>query len=560
MFHTMTCLLSVVAVLASAAQSQPGGGPWEHDLLLYRSADGEAWTRAGTFVEAGGVPSLIRLAGGRLLAAFQWFPQEDAEHFDRVAVKWSDDGGETWTEPQPVRVEGLPVGFQRPFDPTLTQLADGHIRLYFSCGPRRQGGLDEGVATYSALSADGIDYAFEPGARFWTIGRPVIDCAVARTGDRWHYCAPIGRPEEGAYCATSADGLSFARLRDLPAEAGQNWTGNLLTGGDGLRFYGTSPRGVWWAESKNGVEWTPPRYTSVRGGDPAVAQTSQGDWLLVCVSGDRHPRQPPPPPPTSGPYTHRICSASSADGLTWTRDPGVRMEHASVPCAIADGERILLYYVDANRGRGLPESVGCAVSTDGLIFRQQPFALDGLPTEKALDPCVVRDPNGRFRLYYLAANRRFMEEPRHEIHWAASDDGLRFREQGVAFARAALVDPDVFPFGGKWFMYVFGGGTTVFATSADGRQFDFGGPLALYGWGTTAPVPLDDGRLRLYAFGQWVRAGDPVCSFLSTDGLTWELEDGKRLIAGENEQLTDPFVIRWQGGWKMYFKVQEPPD
>lgn len=43
--------------------------------------------------------------------------------------------------------------------------------------------------------------------------------------------------------------------------------------------------------------------------------------------------------PRGGPYVHRICSASSDDGLAWTRDEGTRLDHASVPCAlVADGK------------------------------------------------------------------------------------------------------------------------------------------------------------------------------------------------------------------------------
>jgi hypothetical protein len=32
-----------------------------------------------------------------------------------------------------------------------------------------------------------------------------------------------------------------------------------------------------------------------------------------------------------------------------------------------------------------------------------------------------------------------------------------------------------------------------------------------------------------------------------------------RLISNAGEQITDPYVIRWQDGYKMFFKVQEPP-
>ncbi|MBI2441204.1 MAG: hypothetical protein HYV35_07535 [Lentisphaerae bacterium] len=287
-------------------------------------------------------------------------------------------------------------------------------------------------------------------------------------------------------------------------------------------------------------------------------------FVIAVGAGPVRPEAQPQEPPKpvmgiGGPYTHKILSASSADGLNWTRDKGARLEHASVPCAVADGDRILLYYVDADRGPGRPESIGCAVSSDGLQFEKQPFAIEGLPTHKAVDPSVLRGPDGKFRLYYFASGGPgdpASAEGQHEIRLATSDDGIRFRDAGPAFRHARLVDPDVFHFKGLWFMYVFGGGDTVIATSADGREFTYKQPLALRGWGTVAPVLLADGRLRLYAFDQSKRGGNAVASFLSTDGINWTREAGVRLQAADDEQITDPFVIRWKGLYKMYFKME----
>ncbi|MDQ7778711.1 MAG: hypothetical protein RDV41_03245 [Planctomycetota bacterium] len=270
------------------------------------------------------------------------------------------------------------------------------------------------------------------------------------------------------------------------------------------------------------------------------------------------PAQGPPSKPQGGPYTHKVCSASSVDGLTWTRDEGCRLEHASVPCAIAVDDKVYLYFVNADTGPGKFENVACATSTDGLNFKKEDFAIEGLPSQKAVDPSIIRDADGRFRLYYFASAG--MGDPavakgKHEIHVAFSDDGIRFKEAGTAFSRGALVDPDVFRFKGTWFMYVFGEGSTVIATSDDGMKFTYKQELGLRGYGTVAPIALDEGRLRLYAFDQTKPAGNSVCSFLSTDGINWEKEAGLRLTANEDEQITDPFVIRWNGGYKMYFKI-----
>jgi hypothetical protein len=282
--------------------------------------------------------------------------------------------------------------------------------------------------------------------------------------------------------------------------------------------------------------------------------------IALIVAGSLGPAVFGQPAGGSTPRDHQVHSATSADGLTWTRDEGVRLTSASVPCAINDrDQRVLLYVVRPPDDAGGVGGVTCAVSVDGTNFAVDPaFRLEGLSTLTAADPSIVRDATGTFRLYYLASNYRGdpANEPNpHRINLALSEDGIRFREAGTVFTYDDLVDPDVFEYRGQWFMYVFGRGGTVIATSADGRQFGFNRVMSPPNWGTTAPVLLADGRLRLYAFEQRVPLGNAVGSFLSNDGLTWVAEPGQRLRANANEQITDPFVIPWRGGWKMYFKT-----
>lgn len=155
-------------------------------------------------------------------------------------------------------------------------------------------------------------------------------------------------------------------------------------------------------------------------------------WLAALAGPDDGRAQ-------NGPYQHQIHSATSADGLTWTRDGGVRLDHASVPCALAESDRIFLYYVDADRGPGLPESAGCAVSSNGLDFVKQPFVINGLPTYKALDPSILKDGTGTFRLYYFGSNAGGAPGAatnNHEIHLATSFDDA----DGVVVSQVAKLE------------------------------------------------------------------------------------------------------------------------
>ena len=179
-------------------------------------------------------------------------------------------------------------------------------------------------------------------------------------------------------------------------------------------------------------------------------------------------------PGGSTPREHEVHSATSKDGLTWTRDAGIRLTSASVPCVINDGDkRLLLYVVRPPDEPGGVGGVSCAVSTDGTSFQiEKGFRIEGLSTLTAADPSIVKDEAGKFRLYYLASNHRgdpAAGENPHKINYALSDDGIRFRETGIAFTYDDLVDPDVFRFKGKWFMYVFGQVRVVFNSCSSHR-------------------------------------------------------------------------------------------
>ncbi|MFN8532726.1 MAG: sialidase family protein [Dehalococcoidia bacterium] len=262
-------------------------GPWNRDLDV-RTGDGGRFGPSDVFTPYAGVPCLAKDAAGRLVAVFQWFPLDRTAAFDRVAVRFSTDGGLSWSDPTAIVVNGSPPSMQRPFDPTIVLLEDGRLRLYFTSS---QGGGQ--TAFFSAVSVDGVSYDFEPGVRFAVNGRMVVDCAVGSAGGRWNLVAPIGRPEDGAYHAVSDDGLRFERVADIPSVGGVNWTGNLIRWGEGLRFYGSSRNGVWWSFSTDGTTWTDPVLINVAGGDPAVVEVRPERVRLVVVSEPRRNVSPP---------------------------------------------------------------------------------------------------------------------------------------------------------------------------------------------------------------------------------------------------------------------------
>jgi hypothetical protein len=303
-------LLTLQAVTPPAADSAPRTpaarpGPWDHELLVQRiPADGTSSTVA-TFMRAD-VSSVARLKDGRLAIACQAFPADDAAHFNRIAVRISGDDGRTWGDPQPIVMAKMDAALAPPFDPALVTLPDGRVRMYFITHT----GTDAApgpTAVHSAVSADAVNFDYEPGVRFTVPGRVVVDCAAALHDGVFHLVVPdngtpaeflgrrrSGEPQPGGngYHATSTDGLTFTRTADLPLPSTRDrWFGNLLSDGPQLLFFGTGP-GPWPVTSPDGMQWAkaaaPVRMPGV---DPSVVRLRDGSWLVVAT------REPAPAKP-----------------------------------------------------------------------------------------------------------------------------------------------------------------------------------------------------------------------------------------------------------------------
>lgn len=290
-------VVALVAVAASGhgtlcAQSAPrpgiDPGPWDNDVHLYRHWPDGVVERLAVF-ERAGVPSLARLADGRLIAAHQWFPEKDPAGFDKVAVRFSDDDGASWTAPAAIQLSGLPDGYRSPFDPTLLPLPDGRIRLYFTTNTAR---TFEQARPWiaSAVSDDGVRYVFEPGVRFAVPAEVVIDCAAVLQRGVFHLYAPIQEGKGRGYHATSADGLAFTRQADVSLPD-VRWLGAATSNGERIRFYGTGDPGVWSGTSPDGAAWTLQERIPVQGADPGVVEQPDGSRLFL-VTGPPRPGTP----------------------------------------------------------------------------------------------------------------------------------------------------------------------------------------------------------------------------------------------------------------------------
>lgn len=280
----MRPLLITLILFAQTAISQPIP-PWELDLRITRSADGKLFNPDELFQDSAGVPSICRHRGDTLLAVFQWFRGKQGDPtFDRVAVKYSYDDGQTWTEPTPIRMQNFPLGQQRPFDPTLVKISPDSFRIFFSSSYKMPApGEDSIINCYSAISTNGVDFTFENGPRVDDPTMKLIDPAVIRFKGLWHYAAPKGAPQDGAWHYISSDGFNFTKVPIITSTYQYNWTGNYMIYDTGeLRFYG-SGSSIWYNSSKNGGQWDGYVSTNIKGGDPSAIRLQNDSILMVYV-------------------------------------------------------------------------------------------------------------------------------------------------------------------------------------------------------------------------------------------------------------------------------------
>ncbi len=159
---------------------------------------------------------------------------------------------------------------------------------------------------------------------------------------------------------------------------------------------------------------------------------------------------------------NRIMSAISKDGLTFTKEQGVRISSGTgfelqvcdpTIVDLPDG-KMRMYYKGANSQNPGPgqsvHKIYSAVSSDGLTFQKEGLRIDSETSgdnDWASVPDAILLPDGRVRLYYVtAANRE------HGIGSAISSDGLNFvKEAGLRVPN--LVDPALVKIGDKYLLF-----------------------------------------------------------------------------------------------------------
>lgn len=238
-----------------------------------------------------------------------------------------------------------------------------------------------------------------------------------------------------------------------------------------------------------------------------------------------------------------IASATSGDGITWSRDPGIRIQQSG-----ATGSHVL----DDGRLRMFSGafSIGSFISAGGFAFDpeqgiRQPAGGE-LDSAASFAPDIMRLSDGRVRMYYTGlAGSELFPGGVTRILSSVSSDGLSFtRETGARIDGVPTGEPDISrprvlrqP-NGTYAMYFANGSILHSAVSSDGLAFTRLGSTGALGT-SSSTLFQPDGRKRLFHAYSSAQCGNVMFSSIETK-VSWKLTAGpdRGKLAGPNQPVT----------------------
>ncbi len=264
------------------ATKQIGGGDLlKHNTYLAVSTGPTDFSPAAEPIfTSASVPEVVKLNNGDLLLYFVDAATLITPGTERLAYSKSIDSGKTWSTKQHIVITGK-TNAGAVVDPSVVELSDGTLRMYFFGSETTQGdpAATEGDhVVYSAVSSDGLNWTVEDGERF--AAARLTDPEVVQMDD--HYWLMYYSLGTTTGIATSSDGLEWF-------ESKQSWAGGGVPGAyldadRTVHLYGCSPSGLMTADSTDG--------TTFMGGvavfkeqasvcDPSPALLDDGQVLLI---------------------------------------------------------------------------------------------------------------------------------------------------------------------------------------------------------------------------------------------------------------------------------------
>jgi len=257
----------------------------KQSIYFATSKDGKKWTlQNGPVAHYASVPDLVNLnqdllpfEKGTLLTYFvdgvQGHGTEDLE----LGLIYSLDLGKTWSDRLYTSMTGAPAG-TIVVDPSVIQLEDGRLRLYFF-DFRGKPGSQKTYKIHSAISENGIDFVYE--SVVYENKEKMTDPEIVYYNNEW-YLFTASQTLTSMQVAISDDPLSFGQMETLrePGIPGA------LAVDDTLWIIGCGSKGMTLFTSKDGTTTTLQNENLVQVGagvncDPSPVQLANGTFAMM---------------------------------------------------------------------------------------------------------------------------------------------------------------------------------------------------------------------------------------------------------------------------------------
>ncbi len=252
------------------------------------SSNGKNWQPGNFVAKEASVPDIIQLEKDSgnfkrsdLLIYFVDFSNFNFPVMENLGLVVSQDNGKTWDNKTIVNLANKP-NKGAAVDPSVVQLDDGRLRLYFFGSETTEGdpALVSGPhKVYSAISSDGINFTAETGARFQD--NNLTDPEVIRYGNQWFMYYSVGTATK---LAVSGDGLNFSAQTITDGDIG-GVPGAVVFDGS-IRLFACG-KGITTATASDGINFTKEQDDIFDGKiqgivcDPSVIKMDNGEYSMV---------------------------------------------------------------------------------------------------------------------------------------------------------------------------------------------------------------------------------------------------------------------------------------
>ncbi len=301
-------------------------------------------------------------------------------------------------------------------------------------------------------------------------------------------------------------------------------------------------------------------YLKQSNNQPQSNSDDQSTEKLKKLSFDKKGTTSDPFNDPRGPYYHKIFSASSSDGVTFTRGEEV-VDHASVPDIVKTLDGTLFFYAVDGSSRSISGVMVGRSKDNGKTWEIGSMRLKNNSNGTGgADPEAILLDDDKIRLFYVVmplnkppldnSGTPISNGEGNKVMSATSTDGINFTEEsGVRFTSEKFVtDPDIVKIGSTWFMYLAEGPKQTYTTSTDGLTFTYQGVIRDQG-SVSKTVPLGSGQYRQF----FCKNG--ISSATTTDGIKFSNELTS-LAAKNDEIICDPTPVQIGTNWLMLFKSQ----